>query len=42
MILEIDVQGAAKARMVYPDAVTIFILAPTEKDLAELERILGV
>ena len=35
MILEIDVQGAAKARMVYPDAVTIFILAPTEKDLAE-------
>jgi len=35
VILEIDVQGAAKARMVYPDAVMIFILAPSEKDLAE-------
>jgi guanylate kinase len=35
VILEIDVQGAAKARMVYPDAVMIFVLAPSEKDLAE-------
>jgi len=35
VILEIDVQGATKARVVYPDAVMIFILAPSEKDLAE-------
>jgi len=35
VILEIDVQGAIKTKVVYPEAVTIFILAPTEKDLAE-------
>jgi len=35
VILEIDVQGATKARVVYPEAVMIFILAPSEKDLAE-------
>ena len=35
VILEIDVQGAAKARAIYPDAVMIFILAPSEKDLAD-------
>ena len=35
VILEIDVQGATKARVVYPDAAMIFILAPSEKDLAE-------
>ncbi len=35
VILEIDVQGAIKARAIYPNAVMIFILAPTEKDLAE-------
>jgi guanylate kinase len=35
VILEIDVQGAVKTKAVYPDAVTIFILAPSEKDLAE-------
>jgi len=35
VILEIDVQGAIKTKIVYPDAVTIFILAPSEKDLAE-------
>jgi len=35
VILEIDVQGATKARVIYPDAVMIFILAPSEKDLAE-------
>ena len=34
VILEIDVQGAIKAKAVFPDAVMIFILAPTEKDLA--------
>ena len=35
VILEIDVQGATKARVIYPDAMMIFILAPSEKDLAE-------
>ena len=35
VILEIDVQGAKIAKTVYPDAVMIFILAPSEKDLAE-------
>jgi guanylate kinase len=35
VILEIDVQGARQAKAVYPDAVMIFILPPTEKDLAE-------
>jgi len=34
-ILEIDVQGARQAKAVYPDAVMIFILPPSEKDLAE-------
>jgi guanylate kinase len=35
VILEIDVQGAKIALTVYPDAVMIFILAPSERDLAE-------
>ena len=35
VILEIDVQGAIKARMVFPDAVMVFILPPSAKDLAE-------
>ena len=35
VILEIDVQGAKIAKTVYPDAVMIFILAPSEKDLAK-------
>lgn len=35
VILEIDVQGALQARVVFDDAVMIFILPPTEKDLAE-------
>lgn len=34
-ILEIDVQGGRQAKMVYPDAVMIFILPPTHKELAE-------
>ncbi|MHC4432195.1 MAG: guanylate kinase [Planctomycetota bacterium] len=34
-ILEIDVQGAIQAKAVFDDAVMIFILPPTEKDLAE-------
>jgi guanylate kinase len=35
VILEIDVQGAIKAKTVYPDAVMIFILPPSAKDLAK-------
>ena len=35
VILEIDVQGAIQAKAVFPDAVMIFILAPSEKDLAQ-------
>ncbi len=34
VILEIDVQGARQAKMQYPDAVLIFILPPTQKELA--------
>lgn len=35
VILEIDVQGAIKVKALYPDAVTIFILPPSARDLAE-------
>jgi guanylate kinase len=35
VILEIDVQGAKQAKVIFPDAVMIFILPPTEKDLVE-------
>jgi len=35
VILEIDVQGAKIAKTFFPDAVMIFILAPSEKDLAK-------
>jgi len=35
VILEIDVQGAIKTKVIYPDAVTIFILPPSAKELAE-------
>jgi guanylate kinase len=34
-ILEIDVQGARQAKMVFPDAVMIFILPPSPNTLAE-------
>ena len=34
-ILEIDVQGANQIKAKYPDAVMIFILPPTQKELAE-------
>lgn len=34
-ILEIDVQGARQVKTVYPDAVMIFILPPSEKVLAD-------
>ena len=35
VILEIDVQGAKQAKTIFPDAVMIFILPPSKKDLAE-------
>lgn len=35
VILEIDVQGAEQAKLVYPDAVMVFILPPSAKTLAE-------
>jgi len=35
VILEIDVQGARQAQAKYPDAIMIFILPPTQKELAE-------
>jgi guanylate kinase len=34
VILEIDVQGGKQTKAIYPEAVMIFILAPTEKELA--------
>jgi len=38
VILEIDVQGGRQVKEVYPEAVMIFILAPTEKELAQRMR----
>lgn len=35
VILEIDVQGARQAKVIYPEAVMIFVLPPTHKELAE-------
>jgi len=35
VILEIDVQGAKQAKAVFPDAVMIFILPPSARELAE-------
>ena len=35
VILEIDVQGAKQAKAKYPDAVMIFILPPSQKELAD-------
>jgi len=40
-ILEIDVQGAKQAKMIYPDAVMIFILPPTQRELAERMKLRG-
>ena len=35
VILEIDVQGAKQAKLIYPEAVMIFILPPSQKELAQ-------
>lgn len=37
-ILEIDPQGAKQVKTVYPDAVMVFILPPTQRELAERIR----
>ena len=34
VILEIDVQGGKQIKKLYPDTVMVFILAPTDKELA--------
>ncbi len=34
-ILEIDVKGAKQAKVIYQDAIMIFILPPSQKELAE-------
>lgn len=41
IILEIDVQGARQAKKVYKDAVMIFILPPSQKELAERMELRG-
>jgi guanylate kinase len=35
VILEIDVQGAKQANAIYPEAVMIFILPPSQRELSE-------
>ena len=35
VILEIDVQGAKQVKAIFPDALMLFILPPTAKELAE-------
>jgi guanylate kinase len=41
IILEIDVQGAKQVKAIYPAAVMIFILPPTQKELAERMNLRG-
>jgi len=41
VILEIDVQGAKQVKTAYPEAVMIFILPPSRKDLAERMNLRG-
>ena len=41
LTLEIDVQGAKQAKIIYQDAIMIFILPPTQKELAERMNIRG-
>jgi len=41
VILEIDVQGGKQAKAIYPDAVMIFILPPSQKELVERMNLRG-
>jgi guanylate kinase len=41
VILEIDVQGAKQAKIIHQDAIMIFILPPSQKDLAKRMNIRG-
>ncbi len=41
VILEIDVQGGKQVKMVYPDSTMIFILPPTQRELAERMSLRG-
>jgi guanylate kinase len=41
VILTIDVQGAAQARRLFPDAISVFILPPTRQALIERLEIRG-
>lgn len=41
VILEIDVQGAKQVKQIYKDAVMIFVLPPTQKELAERMKLRG-
>lgn len=41
VILEIDVQGANQARVIYPNAVMVFVLAPSQRELAERMNLRG-
>jgi guanylate kinase len=41
IILEIDVQGAKQIKAIYPAAVMIFILPPTQRELAERMNLRG-
>lgn len=41
VVLEIDVQGARQVKALYPDAIMIFILPPTQRELAERMSLRG-
>ncbi|MHC4098572.1 MAG: guanylate kinase [Planctomycetota bacterium] len=41
VILEIDVQGARQIKRIHKDAVMIFVLPPTQKELAERMKLRG-
>jgi len=41
IVLEIDVQGAKQVKVIYPAAVMIFILPPSQKELAERMNLRG-
>ena len=41
VILEVDVQGGRRTKAIYPDAVMIFVLPPSQKELAERMNLRG-